>query len=72
MKKTFLFSWKGLILQQSLEIMETNTNKSHTTDWIIFLVSLTVMIALLVIWPEWFWVILPFVLTYFVKAMDWM
>ncbi len=51
--------------------MEAN-NKSHTTDWIIFFVSLVAMIALLVIKPEWFWVILPFVLTYFVKAMDWM
>jgi len=45
--------------------METvkDTTKS---DWVIFLISLAGMIALLVYADEWFWLALPFVLTYFV------
>jgi len=39
--------------------------------WIITLVSLVVTIGFLVVAPEWFWVPLPFLLTGFVKAMNW-
>ena len=49
-----------------------DAKKSHTVDWIIFAVSLVAMIYLLIVSAEWFWLVLPFVLTYFVKAMDWM
>ena len=48
---------------------EVTTNKSTALDWIIFLVSLVVMIAMLIYVDEWFWLALPFVLTYFVKAI---
>ena len=49
-----------------------DAKKSHTVDWIIFSVSLVALIYLLIVSAEWFWLVLPFVLTYFVKAMDWM
>lgn len=48
------------------------TPKSHRLDWIIFAVSLVVTIGFLIVDPTWFWVTLPFVLTYFVKAIDYM
>lgn len=48
--------------------MET-ANKSTTMDWIIFLVSTVIMTGLLLYASEWFWVMLPFVLTYLVKAL---
>lgn len=38
-------------------------------DWILFLVSTVAIIALLMKASEWFWVALPFVLTYLVRAL---
>ena len=38
--------------------------------WILFLVSTLVMIAMLIWMNEWFWLALPFSLTFFVKALD--
>lgn len=49
-----------------------SATKSAGLDWIIFFVSLIVTIALLIFYPQWFWVPLPFVLTYLVKALDMM
>lgn len=49
--------------------METTAKKSNTLDWIIFFVSTVICIALLMYASEWFWLALPFVLTYLVKAM---
>lgn len=46
------------------------TNKSHRRDWLIFGVALVITIAFLIVNPTWFWVSLPFVLTFFVKAID--
>lgn len=45
-------------------------NKSHRTDWLIFGVALVITIGFLIIDPTWFWVPLPFVLTFFVRAID--
>lgn len=45
------------------------TNNSTRLDWIIFFISLAVMIGFFVWADEWFWLALPFVLTYFVKAL---
>ncbi len=44
-------------------------NTSTRMDWIIFLVSLVIMILFFMFADEWFWVALPFVLTYFVRAI---
>lgn len=50
--------------------MEANAeNKSNAMDWILFLVSTAVMIFMLIFANEWFWVVLPFSLTYLVKAL---
>ena len=45
-------------------------NKSRGLDWILFLVSTVAVILLLMFADEWFWVALPFSLTYFVKALN--
>jgi hypothetical protein len=45
---------------------------SRAIDWIIFLVSTVIMIFMLMYMDEWFWVALPFSLTYLVKALDMM
>lgn len=39
--------------------------------WILTLVFLVLTVALLIFKSEWFWVPLPFLLTYLVKALDW-
>ncbi len=44
--------------------------QSSRLDWIFFLGSLAVCIGLLAFADEWFWLALPFVLTYFVKALN--
>lgn len=46
--------------------------KSRSIDWIIFLVSTVIMIFMLMYMDEWFWLALPFSLTYLVKALDMM
>lgn len=38
--------------------------------WILFLVSTLIMIAMLIWMNEWFWLALPFSLTYLVKALN--
>jgi len=43
---------------------------SRALDALLFLVTLVIMIAMLIYTPAWFWVPLPFVLTYLVKAFD--
>jgi len=50
----------------------STTTKSTVKYWLYFAVSLLLTIGFLIILPEWFWVMLPFLLTYFVQAMDWM
>ena len=52
--------------------MATKEKSSKATYWAIFFVTLAIMIGFLIIDPTWFWVPLPFVLTYFVKAIDYM
>jgi len=47
-----------------------SNSKSFAFDWMMTLVSLAAVILLLIVLPEWFWVALPFFLTYFVKALD--
>lgn len=49
--------------------MTSQTNSSSLTDWLIFLVSLVAMILMLMYMNEWFWVALPFVLTYLAKGL---
>jgi hypothetical protein len=53
-------------------IHTTENNVSRSSDWVYFLISLAVMIGIFIVATPWFWVALPFVLTYFVKGMNWM
>ncbi len=47
-----------------------DTSKSSgSRDWIIFLAATAVMILLLIFANEWFWLALPFSLTYLAKAL---
>jgi hypothetical protein len=47
----------------------TSESTSTMKDWAIFLVSLVIMILMLMFMNEWFWVALPFVLTYLARAL---
>jgi len=44
--------------------------KSFAFDWMMTLISLVAVILMLIFIPAWFWVGLPFLLTYLVKAFD--
>jgi hypothetical protein len=46
------------------------TRKSTGKYWLLFFLSLAGMIAMMIFKAEFFWVVLPFVGTYFAKAMD--
>ncbi|MBK8566306.1 MAG: hypothetical protein IPN76_23955 [Saprospiraceae bacterium] len=47
-----------------------NTEKTSTsTTWLLFIVSTVVTLLMLVWVPQWFWVALPFPLTFLVQAM---
>lgn len=52
--------------------METapRTREQRRKYWLYFGVSLVAMILMLIFLDEWFWIALPFVLTYFVLALD--
>ncbi|WP_169433383.1 hypothetical protein [Lewinella cohaerens] len=47
----------------------SSDNESNRMDWILFLVSTAIMIFMLIFVNEWFWLALPFSLTYLVKAL---
>ncbi len=48
-----------------------NAEKSSTRlHWILFFISTAVMLAMLVLTPQWFWLVLPFSCTFLVQAMD--
>ncbi|MEY3368023.1 MAG: hypothetical protein RI973_1178 [Bacteroidota bacterium] len=42
---------------------------SSRTSWLLFVVSTVIMLLMLIWVPQWFWVVLPFSLTYLVQAM---
>jgi len=51
----------------------TTSKKSNTVMWwVAFVISMILMVAFLVFLPEWFWVMLPFVGTSLILAIDWM
>jgi hypothetical protein len=56
--------------------MESQVNSEEKgnvrTYWLITLVSLVACVALVILSPEWFWLTLPFLFTYFVKAIGMM
>jgi hypothetical protein len=69
----FLFVIFAPDFEQKTQSRKDSTMKSsRAIDWIIFLVSTVIMIFMLLYMDEWFWVALPFSLTYLVKALDMM
>jgi len=52
--------------------MNKEETSSSSKDWLLFLVSTVVMIAMLIFVNEWFWLAMPFSLTYLVKALKMM
>ena len=61
-------------LQNRLMETEVTTEKKGNKGlyWLITLVSAAACAGLLIFSPEWFWLTLPFLFTYFVKAIDMM
>ena len=52
------------------KIIYMETTKSTGKYWLYFIISLAAMIVMLVVKPQYFWVLLPLVVTFFAKAMD--
>ncbi|MBX7107953.1 MAG: hypothetical protein K1X61_04825 [Chitinophagales bacterium] len=50
--------------------MEETKRSSKSLYWILFFISLTAMVLLLIFLPEWFWISLPFTITFLAGAMD--
>ena len=48
----------------------SEARSSKAQDWMIFFISLIACIAFLIWLPQWFWVTLPSMFTYLVKALD--
>lgn len=47
-----------------------NTEKTSTTTyWLLFVVSTVVLLLMLIFVPQWFWIVIPFPLTFLVQAM---
>ena len=44
-------------------------NTSSGKDWMLFIISTVIMFAMLIWVNEWFWLAMPFSLTYLVKAL---
>ncbi|MGK0364286.1 MAG: hypothetical protein ACI85O_001343 [Saprospiraceae bacterium] len=67
----FLISVAKFSKEQNIYIMgEMKETASKAKYWLYFLISTAAMIALLIFIPEWFWLALPFSLTYLAAAMD--
>ena len=52
--------------------MATDSKKDTRKYWLYFLVSLGLTFAGLMFFNQWFWVFLPFTLTFLVMALDYM
>jgi len=63
----FYYLWRIKSRSMSQEEKKTNTK----TQWTIFAVSTVLIIAMLIYVPTFFWVVLPFQLTAFAYAMEW-
>ena len=58
---------------QKLTIMATTTdNTSRSKYWLFFLISFVVFMLMLIFMNQWFWVAMPFMLTYLVLALGYM
>ncbi len=63
----------GFLTVQALflqKIKSMDTAKSTKKYWVYFFISLLALIGMLVFYREFFWVVLPFVVTFFALALD--
>ena len=49
--------------------IQTKENRNTRLAWILFLISTAILVYMMIFVNEWFWVALPFSLTYLVWAM---
>ncbi len=68
-KSVYLFKF-CLIFARKFIAMETTTRKDTKKFWLLFFISLIGVAAVWVVIPQLITLTLPFVLTFFVKAMD--
>jgi hypothetical protein len=61
-----------MIHEEQVHQAETQEVNYSKADWLIFLVSFGAMLALLVWEDRFFWLALPFAITYLVKALKMM
>lgn len=53
--------------------MATTANSTSTGKyWLYFLISFVIFILMLIFMNQWFWVSMPFMLTFLVLALDFM
>ena len=50
----------------------TTTTTSTGKYWLYFLISFIIFMLMLIFMNQWFWVAMPFMLTYLVMALDYM
>lgn len=50
--------------------MEETKKTSKGLYWLLFFISFTALVLFLVFLPEWFWVTLPFTITFLAGALD--
>jgi membrane protein insertase Oxa1/YidC/SpoIIIJ len=49
--------------------MNSESTISNTKEWLLFIISAIVFVSMLIWLPQWFWLALPFVCTFLVKAL---
>ena len=50
----------------------TTTNESRRKYWLFFLISFVIFALMLMFMNQWFWIAMPFMLTYLVLALGYM
>ncbi len=50
--------------------MEETKKSSKSLYWLLFFISFSALVLLLIFLPEWFWISLPFTITFLAGAMD--
>ena len=55
---------------QKIHAMEETKKTSKGLYWLLFFISFTALVLFLVFLPEWFWVTLPFTITFLAGALD--
>lgn len=57
---------------QTITIMANTATTSKGKYWLYFLISFVIFMLMLIFMNQWFWVAMPFMLTYLVLALGYM